>query len=317
MSRRCTMPARGSAGERGIVVQQRVHQGAGRIAGARVHDQAGGLVDHQQIGVLVEHVERGCPAARACVCISVRVRTLTASPPRTASLGRAGRPSSRASPDLIQAARREREKSGNSSASALSKRLPGVHGTVASGFRGEAVKIGFVRGRSWVGRLFWRPLAALGYHRRPTSRHRPASLLDDGPNAPFPLAPPARPRPARASCRLQPVQARQGRAAETLPVDQLYAEAKASLKAGNWRAPRVSTSAWSRASRTAPTPSSPSSNSPTRSTGRASGRGGCRRSTASSAPIPTHAHIDYAYYLRALINFDREIGLLERFCAPT
>ncbi|MGA9423240.1 MAG: outer membrane protein assembly factor BamD [Rhodanobacteraceae bacterium] len=28
---------------------------------------------------------------------------------------------------------------------------------------------------------------------------------------------------------------------------------------------------------------------------------------------PTHRHIDYAYYLRGLINFDREGGLLERY----
>jgi len=28
---------------------------------------------------------------------------------------------------------------------------------------------------------------------------------------------------------------------------------------------------------------------------------------------PTHKHIDYAYYLRGLINFDREEGLLERY----
>ncbi|HOX70302.1 MAG TPA: outer membrane protein assembly factor BamD [Dokdonella sp.] len=28
---------------------------------------------------------------------------------------------------------------------------------------------------------------------------------------------------------------------------------------------------------------------------------------------PSHKHIDYAYYLRALINFDREEGLLERY----
>ncbi len=28
---------------------------------------------------------------------------------------------------------------------------------------------------------------------------------------------------------------------------------------------------------------------------------------------PTHKHVDYAYYLRGLINFDREEGLLERY----
>jgi outer membrane protein assembly factor BamD len=31
---------------------------------------------------------------------------------------------------------------------------------------------------------------------------------------------------------------------------------------------------------------------------------------------PTHRHIDYAYYLRGLINFERESGLLERWIKP-
>lgn len=28
---------------------------------------------------------------------------------------------------------------------------------------------------------------------------------------------------------------------------------------------------------------------------------------------PTHKHVDYAYYLRGLVNFEREVGLLERY----
>ena len=39
--------------ELGEAGQQPVHEGAGALAGARVHHEAGGLVDHQQVRVLV------------------------------------------------------------------------------------------------------------------------------------------------------------------------------------------------------------------------------------------------------------------------
>ena len=54
-------------------VQQRVDQRAGRVARARVHDHARGLVDDDEVAVLVEHAQRqllglrdGGARARGC-----------------------------------------------------------------------------------------------------------------------------------------------------------------------------------------------------------------------------------------------------------
>ncbi len=40
-----------------VEMQQRVLQGAGRVAGAWMHDQPGGLVDHEDVAVLVDDVQ--------------------------------------------------------------------------------------------------------------------------------------------------------------------------------------------------------------------------------------------------------------------
>ena len=45
-------------GEFRIMMQQRVLQRASRLAGARMHGQAGGLVDHEQVGVFEADVQR-------------------------------------------------------------------------------------------------------------------------------------------------------------------------------------------------------------------------------------------------------------------
>ena len=58
LSSRCTMPARGSSAARGIARQQAVEQRAAPVARRRMHHQAGRLVDHQQVLVLVQHGQR-------------------------------------------------------------------------------------------------------------------------------------------------------------------------------------------------------------------------------------------------------------------
>jgi len=68
----------------------------------------------------------------AWVWVSSTTSRLAVSPPRTGSRGRTTWPSSSALPDLIHSVRRERENSGNSSASAASKRRPAaLAGTMA------------------------------------------------------------------------------------------------------------------------------------------------------------------------------------------
>ncbi len=59
-------------GQARIVVQQRVHERAYRIAGARMHHQAGRLVHHQQVGVLVNDVERNRLGRRHCIGVLPR-----------------------------------------------------------------------------------------------------------------------------------------------------------------------------------------------------------------------------------------------------
>jgi hypothetical protein len=56
------------AADLGRVVQQRVHERAALHAGTRVHDQARGLLEHEQRVILVHHRERlrlGCDARAA------------------------------------------------------------------------------------------------------------------------------------------------------------------------------------------------------------------------------------------------------------
>jgi outer membrane protein assembly factor BamD len=102
-------------------------------------------------------------------------------------------------------------------------------------------------------------------------------------------------------------------ATEILPVDELYAEAKQSMQAGNYdRAVRyykrlVARFPFGRYTEQAELDmafSQYKGNSPEEAL-----------STVNRfiKQYPTHRHADYAYYLRGLINFNREIGLLERY----
>ncbi len=75
--------------------------------------------------------DSGMSSGRALVSVSSVAFRVASSPPRTGSRGRAGTPSSSTAPDLIHSLRRERENSGNSSASTASKRRPAA----ASGTR--------------------------------------------------------------------------------------------------------------------------------------------------------------------------------------
>ena len=45
---------------------QRIDQSAGRVSGGGMHDQPFGLVDHDDVGVLVNHVERNGLGSRLC-----------------------------------------------------------------------------------------------------------------------------------------------------------------------------------------------------------------------------------------------------------
>jgi outer membrane protein assembly factor BamD len=102
-------------------------------------------------------------------------------------------------------------------------------------------------------------------------------------------------------------------ASETLPVDELYAEAKQSLEAGNYeRASKyfkrlVARFPFGRYTEQAELElayAQYKANNPEEAL-----------STINRfiKQYPTQKHADYAYYLRGLINFNREIGLIERY----
>lgn len=100
---------------------------------------------------------------------------------------------------------------------------------------------------------------------------------------------------------------------ETLPVDELYAEAKQSLEASNYdRAARYYKRLVARF------PFGRFTEQAELELGFAQYKAGDPEEALSTTnrfirQYPTHPHIDYAYYLRGLINFNREYGVLERY----
>jgi outer membrane protein assembly factor BamD len=100
---------------------------------------------------------------------------------------------------------------------------------------------------------------------------------------------------------------------ETLPVDQLYAEAKALLEAGNYeRSVRYYRRLVARF------PFGKYTEQAELDTAYAQYKAGEPEEALSTInrfirQYPTNKHVDYAYYLRGLINFNREVGLLERY----
>ena len=67
LSSRCTMPGRATPPmpESGAAMgDQRIDQGAVGIAGRRMHHQAGRLVDHDQVVVFIDDLERNILALR-------------------------------------------------------------------------------------------------------------------------------------------------------------------------------------------------------------------------------------------------------------
>lgn len=102
-------------------------------------------------------------------------------------------------------------------------------------------------------------------------------------------------------------------ATELLPVDEMYAEAKTSLENGNTeRAVKYYKRLVARF------PFGRYTEQAQLELAYAQYRSNDHEEALSSAnrfikTYPTHRHIDYAYYLRGLINFTREIGLIEKY----
>ena len=102
-------------------------------------------------------------------------------------------------------------------------------------------------------------------------------------------------------------------ATELLPVDEMYAEAKSSLENGNTDR---SVKYYKRL--VARFPFGRYTEQAQLELAYAQYKNGDHEEALSSVnrfikTYPTHRHIDYAYYLRGLINFNREIGLIEKY----
>jgi outer membrane protein assembly factor BamD len=102
-------------------------------------------------------------------------------------------------------------------------------------------------------------------------------------------------------------------AAETLPVDELYAAANTSMNTGNYaRATRFYTRLIARF------PFGRYTEQAELELAYSQYRNNDYEEALSTTnrfirTYPTHPRVDYAHYLRGLINFDREVGLLERY----
>jgi len=105
-------------------------------------------------------------------------------------------------------------------------------------------------------------------------------------------------------------------ATETLPVEEMYREANQSMRAGNYeRAVRYYRRLIARF------PIGRYTEQAELELGYAQFKNRAYEEALSQVnrfirQYPTHRHIDYAYYLRGLINFERESGLLERWIKP-
>jgi hypothetical protein len=106
------------------MMEQRIDQGAVEIARCRMDDQPGGLVDHDQMLVLEDDVERDI--LRLVVRrVGSGTAMLNSAPPGAFLAGSRARPSGPVTAPLeISALRRSRESAGSASASARSSRQP-------------------------------------------------------------------------------------------------------------------------------------------------------------------------------------------------
>ena len=96
-------------GEPGVECEQRVLQGPIRIAGARMHDQPGRLVDHEQVLVVVRTISSGIAWAGVPASSAASRRTSPPRRPAPCPSGRRVEPSTWTSPDSIQLLSRLRE----------------------------------------------------------------------------------------------------------------------------------------------------------------------------------------------------------------
>ena len=319
------MPARGNSFMRGSKCSSALTSVPRGLPAPGMHDQPGRLVDHQHVVVLVDDVERESPRARPSVSTSVRTLSATDSPPRTGSRGpdrlrrRAGHRRL-----WIHSVRREREKSGNISARAWSKRLPARTGALrppAARIRRLRIVIGAHAG-SWT---------ALGPGRRLTRGGGPElsviiAQLSSHPHQAETLLMmrPSGSCSASSSCVALALSlpgcktvggwfgGDKEERTETLEVEQLYAEAKESMREGDYsEAQRYYTRLIARF------PFGPYSEQAQLELAYVQYKIGKPEDATSTIDrfirtYPRHRHIDYAYYLKAVINFDRNVGILTR-----
>src|SRR5690606_34404736 len=324
LSSRCTMPARGRAASAGSWCSSALTSVPLRLPAPGCTTRPAGLFTTSRCSSS-NRTSSEIASAWSLSAGSSGTRTRTRSPASTGSRGRRWLPSMVASPDLIQAVRREREYCGNSCARAWSKRSPAsALPTSASRMALDSSLVGrrdsglaFIQGCA----VAWSRDSALRYDRRlPAARRALSSPPGHGPTHQSDVS------MIRYSgllrllilCSLL-LTAGCGRyfskqdPMETLPVEAMYEEAKSSTQNGNYsRAARyyrrlIARFPYGRYTEQAQLEL-------------AYAQYKTRENEEAMSAVnrfiktyPTNPHIDYAYYLRGLINFSRRDTFLGNY----
>src|SRR5690606_36258113 len=313
LSSRCTMPARGSAASAGSRCSSAFTRVPDGLPAPGCTTSPAGL-SITRTSASSCRIDSGMSSGSARTWSSGSACRVTASPPCTGSRGRARAPSSKASPDLIQAASRERENSGNSSARTASKRRPAADpGTVAWRLSRPS-RAGWESGS--VMRASWRALLLSGVR---------ASGAFDSP----PMTPRQTPRfllrpvillllavvLATPGCSTVKGFFKDKDANEGVPVTELYDKGHQHMVNGNWSS---AITVYKRL--VAQYPYGPYTEQAMMETAYAQFKSGRNEEAISSIDrflrtYPTHRNVPYFYYLRGLVNSNRDTVFLQRVCS--
>src|SRR6185312_566254 len=294
-------------GELRIVVQQRVLQRAGRIAGAGMHDEARRLVDDDDVGVLVADVERDLLGRGADLALEAHLdedRLAAAHDVARQDLGAVERRGAGLDPGREPRARIIREEIGQNLVEAaagrrvghgcVQRRFGSAHGLWGSGSRVSGVLCVRV---IMAGLMIAEPDARMrvSHWSRTIARIALVTLLA-----------------FLAGCSLFH-RGKKGDPLDTLPVEELYQHGVEALEAGN-----NDLAARSFERLVARFPFGPYTEQSQINLAYAQYKDGKPDDAYSTInrfikTYPTHRHIDYAYYLRGLINFNRSAGMIERY----
>src|SRR5690606_24058923 len=319
LSRRCTMPARGTAASAGSRNSRALTRVPLWLPAPGCTTRPAGLSMTRTSASSCSTVS-GMSSGSARTWVSRVAVSRISWPPRTDSRGRTVAPSSRTSPDFTQAASREREYSGNSSASTASKRRPAMaSGTCAPLGAPRAASPASWASSCWSVRgvgsdsvvaAGWAGLAAIIPASRPPRPGRPmtrrATLFRSALLLVF-LA-----MFAASGCARMKNMLKDDDVDEGVAVEALYDKGHALMRGGNWAG---ASTTYRRL--TAQYPYGPYTEQALMEIAYAQYKMGRHDDAVSSIDrfirtYPTHRNVAYMYYLRGLVNSTRDTVFLQR-----